>query len=281
MNKDQSSRQFRTRNAVQAALIASCLWLSSGIFARITLSIIGAIAEYISYSASALGQVSVSVLTVTGVLVALLFVVFTATNGQSRENHYSGFQIFRRATEDLENLNVRLKKRAFKNIGQRFDAIRYWIADLDQLLHRLNSITMNWKGWDSDITLENELVSYSSFAQLISKNIGDDADEALTVFKQSMRSILIGLRRLDEAAIADLLLLRLGAIMGSLITLIGFGLIFHLGANLDIGFHYSSDVILFEAIFVSINVFLHLCALIFFIFKWWDQVRKRDTRWAS
>jgi len=294
MSEDQLSRQIRRHNNMRALLIALCLWGSSGILAGIIWLIILAIGKYISYPASALGQVSVSVLAVVGILVALLFAVFAAINGQSRENRYSGFQLFRRTTEDLENLNVRLKKQALKlvqrmamgyspymNIGQQLNAIQDWVSDLNLLLGRLNSITMNWRGWNSDADLEGELLSHVHFAQSISQYLSDDADEVLMIFEQSMRSILIGLRRLDEAAITDILLLRLGAIMGSLITLVGFGLILHLGANLDIGFSYSSEVILFEAIFISMNVLLHLCALVFFITRWWDRVRERDARWAS
>lgn len=291
MNKDQSLRWFKIRNYVQAALIALCLWIPSYILTQIILSKIQAIGEYISFPASALGQVSIPVLAIAGVLVSLLFVVFTAINGQGRENRYSGFQIFRRATEDLENLNVRLKKQALKltqgvamgdynvKVGQQLAAIQVWVADLDCLLQRLNSITMNWRGWNSDIALEEELLLYITSAYLISKNIGDDANEALMVFEQSMHSILVGLRRLDEAVIADLLLLRLGTIVGSLITLIGFGLVCLLASNLDIGLSYSSDTILFYAIFISINVFLHLVAVSVFIFRWWDQIRERDIKW--
>jgi hypothetical protein len=295
MIEQQLSRRLRKRNAALAALIALTLWTSSAVLAWITLLILWTIGKYVIYSVSALGQLSVSVLTVTGVVAAILFAVFTAINGQSRENRYSGFQTLRRAMEDLENLNTRLKRQAlelehgiaavnlppYSIAGQRLDAVRYWVADLGRLLHRLDSITMNWRGWETDLTLENELLSYISFAKSISKSLRDDTNVTLTVFEQSMRSILIGLRRLDEAAISDLLLMRLSAILGSLITLTGFGLGFCLAANLDIGFTSNSNVILFDAVFISVNALLHLFALVIFVSRWWDQVRKRDDSWAS
>ena len=277
-------------------MVPLILWLVSIALTLITWAILWGIGTHvITYPASGLGHLSTSVLTVIGVLVGILFAVFTTVNRQTREDHYRGFDVLRKAVEELQNLNVRLKSRSLELadrmttanppqhdiLERRLDATRFWVEDLTRLLDRVNRITINWSGWEQDRTLENELVNYTSFAQSISKCIGDDAYELLTIFERGMRNILIGLRQLDEAILGDVLLLRLSWIIGSLITLTGFGLAFRVAADLNIGLVYTSNHILFASIFLSFSALTHLSALVVFVSRWWDEVRNRDASWAS
>lgn len=304
-NTAKKSRSITNNNRLIAFSVSATIWVLSVLLAFLSLFILLSIGKSIDYSPSAFGLFSGSILAFIGVILAILIGVFTSINGHNRDNRNTGFQKLRQATSNLENLNIQLKNQGLAyvdelnskaanlilpvgvrtpgviNPDENIILLNAWIQDIDCLTYRLNSITMNWSGWDSNPGLESDLHDHVIFSQVISANLENEVQAILTEFQQNMRDILFGLRRLDEAAVGDTLLLRIGVILGSLTVLIAFGIGFRLASDLDIGLFYTSSVIFFDAAFLGINILLHLAALMFFIFRWWDNVRKRDKIWMS
>lgn len=291
-----AQKRFRTRTAVDALKISLIIWLSSLLLALLVVYVLVLQGKHIIYPASAFGQFSGDVLAFIGVILAVLLAVFTWMTSQNSQSRDTGFQTLRQATANLENLNIQLKQKclAFANElsvqGRAIEGnesctklvmLNAWIQDIDCLTKRLNLITMNWMGWQSDPALQDELVDHVYCAQALSENVEDEVQATLTRYKQYMRNVLFGLYRLDGAIVGDILLHRLATIFGSLAVLIAFGFGFRIAANLDIGFSYTFNVIFFDAAFLGICAFIHLSTLVFFVFRWWDETRKREIEWKS
>jgi hypothetical protein len=286
-----------TRGRVVYGLaLASFIWLTSLDLALYLLGLLINNSQYISYSASSLEQFTGAILAFIGVVLGLMIAVFTSINTQSRDHRISGFHIFRESVENLENISLKLRKEyyypreeitAFGSADRGLDFIqksmwtKTWIDHLGLLTSHLNQITMNWIGWKHDTSLEKDLLYNVWISKFCSKMTEQNVHENLDFYKQNIRRLLFGLHSLDEAKLGDTLLLRLSSVLGSLTTLIGTGLVFHLLSGLDTGLTFSSTVLLFDALFLSINLFLHLWFIILAISAWWDQVRKRDDAWIS
>jgi hypothetical protein len=302
-SKQMSINKNRTNSLVTAALI----WFFSILFAFIALWMVVALpkSDIFNYPSSSFGLFTGSILAFIGVVLAVLFGVFTTINSHSRSVRNTGFQRLRQATSNLENLNIRLKTQILTEIHELDNKAPFlllpnqqelvqeitptetliltnaWIQDIDSLTKRLNLITMNWLGWDSNPGFETELNDHVHFSKVISENIENEIQPILTEYEQNMRDVLFGLRLLDEAAVGDILVLRLGTILGSLSTLIAAGMAFRLAADLDIGLTYLPQFSFVLAAFLAICIFLHLLLLVYFVSRWWDNIRKRDSFWES
>ncbi len=286
----------KRKDYVQGMFLIALLWYVSFVLSDLATALLQSLANHVNYSGQAFGLLLGSLLAFIGVVFAILIAVFNSITGQKTTLRYNGAQNLTKATAQLECFNIRLEKmRLSLELGaeapgaapygedktKRRKLLDALTQDIDKLTSRLNGITMNWRGWETDTNLEQELVAHSKAAKAVLEPIEDKTHEMLTEYRQIMRGVLIGLRALDEATLSDTLAIRLSIIMGSLVVLIGAGLFLRLVADLDVGAAVSDAGTFRWAALFCMSTVLHMLALVFAVSHWFDKVRQRDETWAS
>ncbi len=91
VNENRPSEHPRLRGVLFSALFVGFLWVSSILLALVGILVLNAVGKYVVYTASGLGQLSGSLLSVTGVLIVILLAVHNSIRDQTLENRFAHF----------------------------------------------------------------------------------------------------------------------------------------------------------------------------------------------
>lgn len=220
-----------------------------------------------------------SLLGFLGFVTAILVAVLTNSYAQRRRNQGTGFDIFFRALSDLKQLLPEINY--IHRSHQPQDILAKWAHCTATFTTELSDITPAWRGYAHDCLLEPKMLRYVELSGCLMSKIVNLPASLRINHEQGLRSMVIGLRIMDEGAIEQEFVERLIPVFFSLAALLilclavrtiaGYG-----GTNAAYGFINPFVYMLLPAISIA-----NFTALVWSVFRWVMDIRKRDEMWAS
>ena len=237
-----------------------------------------------SIDADGVGDITGLLIGFLGVAIAILMAVFTAIYVQSTGKRETGFNAFSESLAEFTELarNLNLKLTNSPPPIQNSNAVQEWFCQLEFIMYRLNKVTPFWKGYELDITLENQMNHYVSRFDKMKCFWGLNfmTSEYPTGHDKCMRGVLIGLLTMDEGIVGNLLSKRLTWILIFLSVLLVVAFIVRIISELGLG-GTGDFVNLFAVISLPLVAIFHFWAVIYSVGLWREDIQKRSKIWES
>ena len=217
-----------------------------------------------------------------GVTTAILIAAFMTAHVQERAKQGAGFEtileslgLFKVAVSDI--------RRVLEPIANQETQATWvqWAMSSDGLIEDLDRLTPLWRGYDDDVKLEGQLFRYVNEWTIPISLVAPD--ELRLRHEQALRSLVMGLRALDEATVERRFAGNLIKIFASLSALLICCLLVRMAAGVGYGQVgiVSNWINLFIYVFLPGVAIGNFVALLYAVLQWWWRLQRRDTKWAS
>ena len=241
-----------------------------------------------------LNDISKSMVSFLGIVVAILVAALTTMYVRSSENEESGFRDFLQSLNLLRNLPFRMDEVsdivAFHNqsVLYEFDNLT---TQLCEFIEELNEIKPGWEGYDSNPELENNLNSYvecwtnsATGITLAMRYSGVSKSPLLelgTIQQGNLRVILVALLTMDKGTLGKALVGKLIRLSFSLTMLLVLSVAVLATTGLSEGSLMYTPVwfnLFLYVLLPSVAVF-HVLGFVEALYVWRHDVRKREEKW--
>ena len=223
--------------------------------------------------------------TLTGLIMAILIGVYTAIYVQSRSKRESGFDNFFSSLNDFTELmqNLQFDLRHFTS--QKPKHYDEWLGSLAALVNRLHLIKPSWPGYDAEPDLENQMCDYAHQFKELCDSAGTDFQISVypTRHDRFLKGASLGLLTMEEAIEGQKLSMRLTLLLPSFAFLLVLCFIARIVAELRLDLvssQIANNINLALTSGLSTALIFHTLMSIFVIYHWQERVRIRDEAWA-
>ena len=262
----------------------------------LTLSLVWCIANRVGgleFPVEALLALSGDMLSILGIIVAILVAVITTVYVLSSNNRTTGFLTFLRSLNRLRRLPYRIQDLGVDSIPNG-DGAAERLSDLTrQFIDRMNTVTPGWRGYETDPSLENDISQYSQLSCVelldIRSNIPEgDTNvrkvEQLWVRKEeSLRGMVVGLLNMTLGAVGNGFAGRLIGLSLSLTVLLLLTLAIRTLSGLEDAAVLGVSAWLKSFVFVLLPTATvgHVLAFALATYLWWRKVEAIQRAWES
>ena len=240
-----------------------------------------------SFPANKLVSVSADLLGFMGIVTAILIGVLTSIYVQSRSTNTSGYSQFIEALDEVRFIPIQMRERSSRAQPSDQDLLRDWANRTTALEERLNEVTMDWQGWETDRTLESDVLNYVDENQTILTQMGTFIASDVVWSRiwinidVQVRRILIGLRAMDEGIVGQQLVNRLFNVFISLVVLLSAGVGIRIVADVGYGSESPDLGNLYFAILIGMITVFHLAEIGLAANSWRRALQRKRDAWIS
>jgi hypothetical protein len=240
-------------------------------------------AHVLIFRSDQLSALTGDLLAFLGVAVAVLIGFFATIYVNSRNTRHTGFDKVRQSTDELELISDELHIEADHESGTIKDEIKQFAVDTDTLIEQLNNIRPTWEGYTATPFIEALLVKYVELTTI--HTIELPKEHNVSKLRQSamrkIRSIPVGLLRIEEAAAGERMSSRMLGVFGSMAILVVFVLVFRLSSSIILGQQPSARTNLYVAIGLTSAAAAHFLAMIVVMVWWLLELKKIEKPWKE
>ena len=239
-------------------------------------------------------SLSRDMLSLLGVIAAILIAVITTMYVLSAQTRGQGFRSFLQALDGVRGMPAEIRSRG-EVLGQDdgdAPARLTGVADtLDEFVVRLNDVRPTWPGFESDRDLENVMAYYSGGIRAELKSIASnlegtnklEVDQLANRFDGRARSMVVGLLTIQLGIVGKQFVERLLKLSLSLTCLLVLSLSLRASAEpvSTVDFGRWSWIILTAYTFLAAAVLAHVIAFICAAAEWWGKVQAIEIAWEG
>ena len=248
----------------------------------------------LDFPIGALLSLSGDMLSILGIIVAILVAVITTVYVLSSNNQTTGFREFLRSVNRLRRLPYRIQDLGVEIVPTSSDGAPERLSDLTrQFIDRMNEITPGWGGYEIDPDLENEVNQYSQLSSNELINIQSSIPEGDTNMRtveslwvrrdESLRGMVVGLLSMHLGAVGLRFAGRLIGLSLSLAVLLLLTLAIRTLSGLeDAGvLELSSQLMFFVFVLLPTATGMHIMGFALATYLWWRRVQVIRRAWQS